>query len=83
MVAVVNIRGDRLYHEHIWWDQGTVLAQLGLMPEHLPFPSPTGSGKKLEYRVPVAGEDTARKLEIKESVTSNEMFAFATREVGL
>jgi len=83
MVAVVNIRGDRLYHEHIWWDQGTVLVQLGLMPEHLPFPSPTGSGKKLEYRVPVAGEDTARKLEIKESVSSNEMFAFATREASL
>lgn len=19
MIAVVNIRGDRLYHEHIWW----------------------------------------------------------------
>lgn len=19
MMAVVNIRGDRLYHEHIWW----------------------------------------------------------------
>ncbi|KXJ90057.1 hypothetical protein Micbo1qcDRAFT_234724 [Microdochium bolleyi] len=89
MVAVVNIRGDRLYHEHIWWDQGTVLAQLGLMPEHLPFPTPAGGlsnghaalqGKKLEYRVPVAGDETARKLEIKESVKSNEMFAFDVRE---
>ncbi|RBR11049.1 uncharacterized protein FIESC28_09194 [Fusarium coffeatum] len=38
--AVVNIRGDRLYHEHIGWDQGTVLAQLGLMPQYLPFPYP-------------------------------------------
>ncbi|KAH7028912.1 uncharacterized protein B0I36DRAFT_245320 [Microdochium trichocladiopsis] len=82
MTAVVNIRGDRLYHEHIWWDQGTVLAQLGLMPEYLPFPSPAGAGgKSLEYRVPVGGEETARKLEIKESVKSNEMFAFVMRVV--
>lgn len=36
--SIVNIRGDRLYHEHIAWDQGTVLRQLGLLPEYLPFP---------------------------------------------
>ncbi|KAI0598375.1 hypothetical protein F4775DRAFT_601269 [Biscogniauxia sp. FL1348] len=38
--AVVNLRGDRLYHEHIAWDQATVLRQLGLLPEYLPFPLP-------------------------------------------
>ncbi|KAI1489229.1 hypothetical protein F5X96DRAFT_679908 [Biscogniauxia mediterranea] len=38
--AVVNLRGDRLYHEHISWDQATVLRQLGLLPEYLPFPYP-------------------------------------------
>ncbi|PYH99797.1 lea domain-containing protein [Aspergillus ellipticus CBS 707.79] len=27
-MAVVNIRGDRLYHEHITWDQGSLLMQL-------------------------------------------------------
>lgn len=31
--SVVNIRGDRLYHEHIAWDQATLLRQLGLLPE--------------------------------------------------
>ncbi|KAK8061979.1 Carboxymethylenebutenolidase [Apiospora phragmitis] len=40
--SVVNIRGDRLYHEHISWDQGTLLRQLGLLPEYLPFPLPGG-----------------------------------------
>jgi len=35
MTSVVNVRGDRLYHEHIAWDQATVLVQLGLMPEYL------------------------------------------------
>ena len=44
--AVVNVRGDRLYHEHITWDQGTVLAQLGLMPQYLPFPYPVEQKKE-------------------------------------
>ncbi|KAI1027029.1 hypothetical protein LB504_008126 [Fusarium proliferatum] len=82
--AVVNIRGDRLYHEHIGWDQGTVLAQLGLMPSYLPYPHPVPnaqSEEKLEYRVPIAGAETANKLRDKEAVESNEMFAFGLRQV--
>ncbi|KAH7037414.1 uncharacterized protein B0I36DRAFT_371929 [Microdochium trichocladiopsis] len=83
--AVVNIRGDRLFHEHISWDQLTVLFQLGLMPDYLPFPYPvagaTDSAKKIEYRVPGAGIDTARKLADESSVPSNEMFKFTHREV--
>lgn len=31
--SIVNIRGDRLFHEHIAWDQATLLRQLGLLPE--------------------------------------------------
>lgn len=42
--AVINIRGDRLYHEHISWDNMTVLMQLGLMPEYLPFNAPATDG---------------------------------------
>lgn len=85
--AVVNIRGDRLYHEHIAWDQGTVLRQIGLMPEWLPFPYPLPDGKtasenkRLEYRVPVAGLETARKMRDRNSEPSNGMFEFETREV--
>ncbi|KAE8382278.1 hypothetical protein BDV26DRAFT_278077 [Aspergillus bertholletiae] len=85
--SVVNIRGDRLYHEHIAWDQATVLVQLGLMPEYLPFPYALpggqlpGPGKRFEYRVPAAGVETAMKLQDEHSVPSNEMFAFKVREV--
>ncbi|KAF5714330.1 carboxymethylenebutenolidase [Fusarium mundagurra] len=82
--AVVNIRGDRLYHEHIGWDQGTVLAQLGLMPSYLPYPHPVPNAQgqdKLEYRVPIAGVETANKMRDKEAVESNEMFAFGLRKV--
>lgn len=81
--AVVNIRGDRLYHEHISWDQGTVLAQLGLMPQYLPFPYPVKGqedGAKFEYRVPVLGVDTAKKMRDRNSVVSNEMFNFKVRK---
>ncbi|EHA47811.1 hypothetical protein MGG_09427 [Pyricularia oryzae 70-15] len=85
--AVVNIRGDRLFHEHISWDQGTVLRQLGLMPEYLPFPYPMPDGrtpepgKRFEYRVPVAGVETANKMRDRNSVSSNGMFQFRVREV--
>ncbi|RMZ77467.1 hypothetical protein DV738_g4374, partial [Chaetothyriales sp. CBS 135597] len=66
--AVVNIRGDRLYHEHIAWDQCTVLRQLGLLPEYLPYPYPlpqataekTTPAGVIEYRVPTLGVETRR-----------------------
>ncbi|KAH8668464.1 carboxymethylenebutenolidase [Xylariales sp. PMI_506] len=85
--AVVNIRGDRLYHEHITWDQATVLRQLGLLPEYLPFPYPLpdgttpAAGKKFEYKVPALGVETAKKLQDQNSVESNELFQCKVREV--
>ncbi|OAA79814.1 LEA domain protein [Akanthomyces lecanii RCEF 1005] len=81
-VAVVNIRGDRLYHEHIAWDQGTTLRQLGLMPDYLPFPYPVAEapeGAAVEYRVPVLGRETADKLRNRKTVPSNEMFVYSVR----
>ncbi|KAF2846812.1 hypothetical protein T440DRAFT_492386 [Plenodomus tracheiphilus IPT5] len=65
--SVVAMRGDRLCHEHISWDQGTALQQLGLLPEWVGFPYPVdgqevGEGKKMEVRLPVAGAETSRKL---------------------
>lgn len=86
--AVVNSRGDRLYHEHIAWDQSSVLRQLGLLPEYLPYPHalPEGhgfpQGASIEYRVPAAGIDTAKKMRDRNSVESNEMFSFRVRKSG-
>ncbi|KAL4874214.1 hypothetical protein BJY04DRAFT_225281 [Aspergillus karnatakaensis] len=85
--AIVNVRGDRLYHEHIAWDQTSALIQLGLMPEYLPFPYALpdgrrpGPGRRFEYRVPAAGKESAAKLRDRESVPSNGMFAWGVREV--
>lgn len=47
LVAIVNFRGDKLTHEHIYWDQASVLVQIGAL-------DPQG--------LPVAGVETARKL---------------------
>ncbi|MBY0523536.1 MAG: dienelactone hydrolase family protein [Gemmataceae bacterium] len=56
-VAIVCFRGDKLYHEHIYWDQATVLAQIGLLdPKTLP----------------IAGNETARKV-LDEKQPSNTL----------
>lgn len=89
VTSVVNVRGDRLYHEHIAWCQATVLVQLGLLPEYLPYPYPLpdGSvpapGKRFEYRLPVAGAEAADKLMNESAVVSNGMLAFKVREVDI
>lgn len=76
--AIVNIRGDRLFHEHIAWDQATALRQLGILPTHLPA-SPSAAGQEsadpieTQIRLPVAGAGTAEKLLDKNSVPSNTM----------
>ena len=31
LVAIVHFRGDKLAHEHIYWDQASVLKQIGLL----------------------------------------------------
>ncbi|GKT53865.1 carboxymethylenebutenolidase [Colletotrichum tofieldiae] len=84
--SVVNVRGDLLHHEHIAWDQATALRQLGLLPEYLPFPyqingSGPANGKKFEFKLPVAGVESAHKLVDESAVESNAMFEYGTREV--
>ncbi|KAI5867374.1 carboxymethylenebutenolidase [Durotheca rogersii] len=82
--SIVNIRGDRLYHEHISWDQATLLRQLGLLPDYLPFPYPVSgeaaaSAASWEYRLPVAGVESAEKLASQSSVVSNTMLGYGCR----
>jgi carboxymethylenebutenolidase len=57
LLAVVKFRGDKLYHEHIYWDQASVLVQIGLLDAKL---------------LPVAGVETARKL-LDETLPSNTL----------
>jgi carboxymethylenebutenolidase len=57
VVAIVNFRGDKLYHEHIYWDQASVLVQLRLLDA---------------MALPVAGAETAKKL-LDETRPSNTL----------
>ena len=36
MVAIVQFEGDKVAHEHIYWDQASVLVQVGLLERTLP-----------------------------------------------
>ena len=37
-VVVVQFEGDKIAHEHIYWDQASVLVQVGLLDRSLPVP---------------------------------------------
>ncbi|KAF2132559.1 NTF2-like protein [Dothidotthia symphoricarpi CBS 119687] len=84
--SVVAMRGDRLCHEHISWDQGTVLMQLGLLPEWVAFPyriagEDAPEGKRFEVRVPVVGGEGARKLGDEGAGESNGLMGRGWRVV--
>ena len=36
-VAIIQFEGDKIAHEHLYWDQASVLVQLGLLDRTLPF----------------------------------------------
>jgi carboxymethylenebutenolidase len=61
LVAIVRFRDGKLAHEHIYWDQASVLVQLGLLDAS---------------RLPVAGAETARKV-LDSSLPSNALIARA------
>lgn len=57
LVAIVRFRDGKVVHEHIYWDQASVLVQVGLL-------DPAG--------LPVAGAETARKT-VDQSLPSNTL----------
>jgi carboxymethylenebutenolidase len=57
LVAIVQFSGDKLVHEHIYWDQASVLVQIGLLDAQ---------------GLPVAGAETARKA-LDKTLPSNTL----------
>lgn len=57
MLGVIQFRGNKLCHEHIYWDQASVLVQIGLLDPH---------------GLPVAGVESAQKL-LDEALPSNTL----------
>lgn len=64
LVAIVHFQGNKLAHEHIYWDQASVLVQLGLL-----------DAKDL----PIMGVKTAQKV-LDNSIPSNELIERADRQ---
>jgi carboxymethylenebutenolidase len=53
LVVVVRFRDGKVAHEHIYWDQASVLAQLGLIdPKGLPVAGVESARKVLDPRLP-------------------------------
>ena len=65
LVAIVHFKDGQVAHEHIYWDQASVLVQIGLLKAN---------------GLPVAGIATAKKVADK-SLPSNELMRrWATSE---
>ncbi|KAK4574138.1 hypothetical protein LTR86_001899 [Recurvomyces mirabilis] len=72
MVSVVCIRGGKLYHEHLYWDQASVLVQVGLLDPKLVPESMQKQGMK---QLPVYGKETAEKVLDESCRESNELIS--------
>jgi len=64
LVAIVRFREGKLAHEHIYWDQASVLVQLGLLDSS---------------KLPVAGAESARKA-LDKTRSSNALIDRADRD---
>ena len=53
LVAIVQFRDGKLAHEHIYWDQASVLVQIGLLdPNNLPVAGVETARKALDPKLP-------------------------------
>ena len=52
-VIIVKFRGDKVCHEHLYWDQGSALKQIGVLPaDALPLAGPEAARKVLDETLP-------------------------------
>lgn len=88
LVSIVTVRGKKFCHENVYWDQASVLVQLGLLdPKYVPagfkgVAGISGKGKEREDEsmsdrkvdvLPVVGAMGAWKVFDEESWKSNEL----------
>lgn len=59
-MAIVTFEGDKIANEHIYWDQASVLVQLGLLDSY------SVSG------LPICGVETAKKV-LDKNLPSNQL----------
>ncbi|KAI4732137.1 carboxymethylenebutenolidase [Aureobasidium sp. EXF-10728] len=72
VVSIVDIRGGKLCQEQLYWDQASVLVQIGLLDPKL---VPADMKSRGLHRLPITGREAAEKVLDKESHPSNELIS--------
>lgn len=75
VVSIVSVRAGKLYSEHVYWDQASVLFQIGLLDPAL---LPKKARKLGAEELPVVGRDAARRVlrgmgDVEEGQADNEL----------
>ncbi|WEW57983.1 hypothetical protein PRK78_003450 [Emydomyces testavorans] len=76
LASIASIRDGKVCHENVYWDQASVLVQIGLLdPQYIPpsFSSVSGPTEKMPLvaKLPVVGGESARKVLNPKSEKSN------------
>ena len=70
VISIVGMRGGKVWSERLYWDQASVLFQVGLLD---PDQVPEEAHKQGLEMLPVAGSEAARKIMDFESEDTNDM----------
>jgi carboxymethylenebutenolidase len=73
LLVVVQFEGDKLAHEHLYWDQASVLVQLGLLdPAGLPVVGAEGARSVLDRNVPLNDLIHRTKASANRTISSSQ-----------
>lgn len=59
VISIVTLRGGKLHHEHIYWDQASVLVQVGLLSQSM---VPKRLKERGVEKLPVVGKEAAERI---------------------
>ncbi|KAK6078074.1 dienelactone hydrolase [Seiridium cupressi] len=59
VISIVTLKGGKIYHEHIYWDQASVLVQVGLLNQNMLPKSLKAQGVQ---KLPVVGKEPAERI---------------------
>lgn len=59
IVSIVTLRGGKIYHERIYWDQASVLVQVGLLKQTMVPKSLKAQGVE---KLPIVGKEPAERI---------------------
>jgi hypothetical protein len=72
VVSIVSARGGKLYHEQLYWDQASVLVQIGLLDAKL---VPDNIKRRGLQKLPIVGREAAEKVLDEASHPSNALIS--------